>query len=385
MIAITKMLTGEATVSRKLTYQSDSKIPKKLVEFSRNLIPIVVWNVTLKCNLNCLHCYASAGKKVEELKTEECFNIIDQLAEIKVPTILFSGGEPLLRNDIFEVAEYANSKGINCVLSTNGTLITEKMAEKLKDSGFIYVGVSIDGLEKTHDTFRGLKGSFKKAFEGLINVKNAGILSGIRFTLTKYNILEVEGVIDLLAENEIDRFCLYHLVPSGRAEFEDDVSNTERRKLVDFLINKSIELSDNGYNTEIMTVDNPADGIYVYLKLKEIDEELANSAIEFLKYRGGDNSGVRLANIDPFGNLHPNQFWWDYTIGNLMENSFKDLWFGDDELLVKLRNKTNFLKGKCKICQFKSICGGFRLRALRAGDLWGEDPSCYLYLDEITI
>ena len=259
------------------------------------------------------------------------------------------------------------------------------MAEKLKDSGFIYVGVSIDGLEKTHDTFRGLKGSFKKAFEGLINVKNAGILSGIRFTLTKYNILEVEGVIDLLAENEIDRFCLYHLVPSGRAEFEDDVSNSERRKLVDFLINKSIELSDNGYNTEIMTVDNPADGIYVYLKLKEIDEELANSAIEFLKYRGGDNSGVRLANIDPFGNLHPNQFWWDYTIGNLMENSFKDLWFGDDELLVKLRNKTNFLKGKCRICQFKSICGGFRLRALRAGDLWGEDPSCYLYLDEITI
>lgn len=384
MIGITKMITGEATVSKRLTYGDDAKIPKKLVEFSKSLIPIIVWNVTLKCNLKCLHCYASAGKVVDELKTEDCFNIIDQLAEIKVPVILFSGGEPLLRQDIYEIAEYATSKKINCVLSTNGTLITPEVAEKLKEAGFVYVGVSIDGLATIHDKFRGFKGSFEKAFQGLINVKNTGILSGIRFTVTKHNIGDVEPVISLLAENEIPRFCLYHLVPSGRAGFEDDITNAERRQLIDFLFDKSIELIENGYKTEIMTVDNPVDGVYVYLKLKEVDDDLTNSALEFLKYRGGDSSGIRLANIDAFGNLHPNQFWWDYTIGNLRERRFKELWFSDDGLLAKLRDKTKFLKGKCGICKFKEVCGGFRLRALRAGDLWGTDPDCYLRIDEIT-
>jgi len=379
------MITGEATVSKRLTYGDDAKIPKKLVEFSRSLIPIVVWNITLKCNLKCLHCYASAGdKNKDELKTEDCLNIIDQLSEIKVPTILFSGGEPLLRHDIYEIAEYATSKNINCVLSTNGTLITPEIAEKLKNAGFIYVGVSIDGLENTHDKFRGCKGSFEKAVQGLINVKEVGILSGIRFTVTKHNIKDVEPVINLLTENDIPRFCLYHLVPSGRAEFEYDITNAERRRLIDFLFNKSLELVESGYKTEIMTVDNPADGVYVYLRLKEIDEDLANSALEFLRYRGGDSSGIRLANIDAFGKLHPNQFWWDYTIGDLREKTFKELWFGDDDLLVKLRNKSKFLKGKCKICKFKDVCGGFRLRALRAGDLWREDPDCYLRFDEIA-
>ncbi len=209
-------------------------------------------------------------------------------------------------------------------------------------------------------------------------------MSGIRFTVTKHNIKDVEPVINLLTENDIPRFCLYHLVPSGRAEFEYDITNAERRRLIDFLFNKSLELVESGYKTEIMTVDNPADGVYVYLRLKEIDEDLANSALEFLRYRGGDSSGIRLANIDAFGKLHPNQFWWDYTIGDLREKTFKELWFGDDDLLVKLRNKSKFLKGKCKICKFKDVCGGFRLRALRAGDLWREDPDCYLRFDEIA-
>ncbi|RLI70243.1 heme biosynthesis protein [Archaeoglobales archaeon] len=384
MIGITKMVTGEATVSKRLTYGDDAKIPEKLVEFSKNLVPIVVWNITLKCNLKCLHCYASTAMIMSELKTEDCLDIIDQLAEIKVPVILFSGGEPLLRQDIYEIVEYATSKKINCVLSTNGTLITPDVAEKIKEAGFVYVGISIDGLEVIHDRFRGLNGSFKKAFEGLINVKDVGILSGIRFTVTRHNIKDVEPVVNLLAENDIPRFCLYHLVPSGRARFEDDITNIERRELIDFLFDKSIEFVDHGYNTEILTVDNPADGVYIYLKLKEMDEDLANSALEFLRYRGGDSSGIRLANIDAFGNLHPNQFWWDYTIGNLREKKFKDLWFGDDELLIKLRNKTKYLRGKCGICRFKDVCGGFRLRALRAGDLWGEDPDCYLEMDEVV-
>ncbi len=389
MIGITKMVTGEATVSEYLTYCGDkSRIPAKLKEASKKPIPVVAWNLTSRCNLKCVHCYADANEfpTDNELSTEEAKRFIDDLAEMKIPVLLFSGGEPLLRKDIFELASYATSKGLKCSLSTNGTLITPEVAEKLKEAGFTYVGVSIDGLKETNDHFRGVKGAFERALEGLLNAKEAGILTGIRFTVTKYNIKDIPDIIDLLAENEIPRFCLYHLVPSGRADFKDDITVKQRRELVDWLIEKAIQLHDDGYKTEILTVDNPADGIYVYLKLKEMDDSLAETALEFLKYRGGDNSGKRIANVDMFGNVHPNQFWWDYTIGNIRQQKFSEMWLNPkDELLIKLRNKTAYLRGRCGKCKFKEICGGFRLRALRAGDLWGDDPDCYLTDGEIGI
>ena len=386
MISITKMVTGEATVSEKITYEGDrSHIPRKLVELSKSLRPIVVWNITKACNLRCIHCYASAeSHSAGELTTEECKTVIDDLAEMKVPLILFSGGEPLLRRDVFELASYAASKGLKCALSTNGTLITPKIAEKIKEAGFVYVGVSIDGMPETNDRFRGVKGAFKKAFEGLINARDVGLLTGIRFTVTKFNIRDIPAVIDLLAENDVPRFCLYHLVPSGRADFSYDISLKERRELMDWLFNKAIELHDEGCKTEILTVDNPCDGVYICLKLKEIDEELAFKAFEFLKYRGGDRSGSQLANIDMFGDVHPNQFWWDHTCGNVRKEKFSDIWLNPkDELLIKLRNKQKYLRGRCRRCAYKDVCGGFRLRALRAGDLWGDDPDCYLSDDEI--
>lgn len=389
MIGITKMVTGEATVSGHLTYCGDkSRIPAKLKEASKKPVPVVAWNLTSRCNLKCVHCYADANEfpADNELSTEEAKQFIDDLAEMKIPVLLFSGGEPLLRKDIFELTSYATSKGLKCSLSTNGTLITPEVAEKLKKAGFTYVGVSIDGLEKTNDHFRGVKGAFERALEGLLNAKEAGILTGIRFTVTKYNIEDIPDIIDLLAENEIPRFCLYHLVPSGRADFKDDITVKQRRELVDWLIEKAIQLHDDGYKTEILTVDNPADGIYVYLKLKEMDDDLAETALEFLKYRGGDNSGKRIANVDMFGNVHPNQFWWDYTTGNVRQQKFSEMWLNPkDELLIKLRNKTAYLRGRCGKCKFKEVCGGFRLRALRAGDLWGDDPDCYLTDEEIGI
>jgi len=388
MIGITKMVTGEATVSKKLTYGDDkSRIPEKLVKASEKPIPVVVWNTTSKCNLKCIHCYANAGgESKSELTTEEGMNFLSDLAEMKIPVLLFSGGEPLLRRDLFELASFITSKGVPVSLSTNGTLITEEIAERLKKTGFSYIGVSIDGLPKTNDRFRGIEGAFDRAFRGLLNSKEAGLMTGIRFTVTKYNVRDIPDVIDLLAENGIPRFCLYHLVPSGRADFKDDITLKERRELVDWLIQKSIQLHDDGYKTEILTVDNPVDGIYVYLKLKEVDEELAENALEFLKYRGGDNSGYRLADVDMFGNIHPNQFWWDYTVGSIREKKFSEIWLNpEDELLVKLREKTKYLRGRCGRCKFKELCGGFRLRALRAGDLWGDEPDCYLTDEEIGI
>ncbi len=388
MIGLSKMVGGEITVSEKLTYKSREKIPRKLVEASKKPIPVTVWNTTSRCNLKCMHCYADAGaKKAGELTTQEAKEFIDDLAEMKVPVLLLSGGEPVMREDITELIAHAKSKGIHVSLSTNGTLIDGETAEKLAEAGVDYVGVSIDGSEETNDRFRGLKGAFRRAMEGLENAASAGIPTGIRFTVTKFNLRDVPEVIDLLVENEVPRFCLYHLVPSGRADFQIDINLKERRDLMEFLFRKSLELKDSKEKTEILTVDNPADGVFFYLKLKEMDESLAEYALEFLRYRGGDSSGFRIADIDMFGNVHPNQFWFDYTCGNIRERRFSEIWLNpEDELLIKLREKEKHINGRrCGRCHFKSICGGFRLRALRAGDLWGDDPSCYLSDEEIGI
>ncbi len=390
MIGITKMVCGTATVSEVLTYGRDSsRVPARLIQFSRDSIPVTVWNVTTACNLECMHCYASATKKPGrgELTFEEGIGLIDDLAEMKVPVLLFSGGEPLIRDDIFDLIKYASDSGLRCSISTNGTLITPEVAERLRESGAVYVGVSIDGLPETNDRFRGGKNAFNRAIEGLENAKQAGLNTGIRFTVTRYNYEEVPEIIDLLVEKEVPRFCLYHLVPSGRASFRDDITSRERRALVDYLFQKTLELHDEGINTEILTVDNPADGVYVYLKLKELDPDLADSAFQLLKYRGGDNSGRKIADIDMFGNVHPNQFWWDHTVGNVRERKFSDMWLNpEDDLIIKLRNKSLYLRGeKCGRCKFKDVCGGFRLRAMRAGDLWGDDPDCYLTKKEIGI
>ncbi len=379
MIALSKLVGGKATVSKRLTYKSEEKIPNTLIEAKKKPIPVVVWNITSKCNLKCVHCYANANGVSE---FDAASSLIDDLSTIKIPVLLISGGEPLMHKNIYNIIEYAKSKGIQVSLSTNGTLIDEEVAGRLKELRVDYVGVSLDGIKETHDSFRGVKGAFEKAVEGLLNARDAGLLTGVRFTITRYNLKDVKSILDFVVENEIPRFCLYHLVPSGRADFSMDITQNERRELMEWLFNKAIELRDSKEKTEILTVDNPADGVFFYLKLKEIDEKLAEDALEFLKYRGGDNSGFRLACIDFYGDIHPNQFWFDYSVGNVFKEKFSELWLNPrDDLLIKLREKQKYLRGRCGKCKFREVCGGFRLRALRAGDLWGDDPSCYLKIN----
>lgn len=365
MISLSKMLSGVATVSKEITYEGDeSFIPRKLRELSTPPAPIVVWNVTNRCNLDCVHCYAKANTRIKELSTEECKKIINELAELKVPLILFSGGEPLLREDIFELARYAKDRNIRVVLSTNGTLIDEEMKKKLKI--FDYVGISLDGV-KLHDEFRGVEGAFEKAVRAL-EISNEVTLTGIRFTLTRHNYLEIQKLLELAKELRIPRFCVYHLVPSGKASFEDDVDNLTRKRVVNYLMS----VAEKEEEIEILTVNNPADGVYVYLTTGKKD------VLEFLKFRGGDGSGVKLVCIDELGNVHPNQFWLDYTAGNVLIHGFKKIWL-KDPLFVKLREKERYLEDRCGKCEFKGVCGGFRVRALRYGNLWGWDPSCYIF------
>ncbi|MBE9595049.1 MAG: radical SAM protein, partial [Proteobacteria bacterium] len=226
---------------------------------------------TRACNLNCIHCYAKAvhQSRDRELTTEEGFNLIDDMATFGVPVILFSGGEPLLRSDLIELTSYSVSKGMRAVISTNGTLITEEKAMLLKNAGVSYVGISLDGLEKVNDHFRGVEGAFKKALNGIKNCQNVELKVGLRFTINKLNIDQVPGIFDLAEKMNIERICFYHLVYSGRGSnlVDQDLSHSETRKIVDMIMDRTKDMYNRGLKKEVLTVDNHTDGPYLYLRM----------------------------------------------------------------------------------------------------------------------
>lgn len=383
MINITEMISGSTTVSKGIL--EDNKIYK----VSREPV-MAVWNVTNVCNLKCIHCYARSGpfKSRFELTTEEGMRLIDELRELGVKILIFSGGEPLLRDDIFKLARYAKKRGLKIILSTNGTLINHDIGKQIKNAGFDYVGISIDGMENRHDWFRGVKGSFSKAVDGLKIMKENGVKTGIRFTATKYNFEDLEKILGLLEKLHIPRICVYHLIPTGRGSdiFNMELNYEEKRKMMMMLLERAFKWEEEGNEAEIETVGSPEDGVYIYILLKGVDEELAENAFKYLKRRGGDPSADRLINIDHLGNVHPNQFWWDYNMGNIRRKGLREIWFGDDEFLNKLREKHKYVKGRCAVCPFKEVCSGFRVRALRTyHDPWEEDPGCYIRDDELKI
>ncbi|MFQ6089584.1 MAG: radical SAM protein, partial [Candidatus Methanofastidiosia archaeon] len=291
MIGCTKLLCGTATVSDAVKYQgiSPQHIPAKMLQFSSSKSPLVVFNVTKKCNLKCKHCYIEARNKdfSGELTTEEAKTFIDDLASIKTPVLLFSGGEHLIRGDIYEIAEHAFKKGIMAILSTNGTLITKRIAQRIKDANFKYVGVSLDGLEEIHDKFRGVRGAFNLSLKGIKNSIDAGLKTGVRFTVTRENFRDLPKLVDLIVENDVLRFCMYHLVYSGRGKeiFDLDLSLSEKMELIQYIVNESIKLRDK--EVEILTVDNHADGIYILEYVKKHQPKRFEEVKKLLKMHGG--------------------------------------------------------------------------------------------------
>ena len=393
MIGISKLYCGSVEPSDVLRYgRSSEKLPSHLLQFSKDKKPVVVWNMTKRCNLRCIHCYAGAGdgKKIRELTTKEAKEMIDDLASYKVPVLLFSGGEPLLREDLPELVAYATSKGIRAVVSTNGTLITKEKAKDLKTAGVSYVGISIDGLEEVHDSFRRVQGAFKKTMEGIENCQKEGIKVGLRFTINRFNVKEVEKIFELIKEREIPRVCFYHLVYSGRGSslIKEDLTHKEKRKVLDLIMKKTKELFEKGLQKEVLTVDNHADGPYIYLTLLKEDPDRAEEVMELLKYNGGNSSGKGIGCISWDGSVHADQFWRNHTFGNILDRPFSEIW--DDpniELLRKLKDKKRYVKGRCSKCRFLDICAGnFRARAEAFfGDIWAPDPACYLTDKEIGI
>jgi radical SAM protein with 4Fe4S-binding SPASM domain len=304
--------------------------------------------------------------------------------------ILFSGGEPLTRKDIVELIEFANSKGLRAVISTNGTLISKEIAQQLKQVKLSYVGVSLDGLEEVNDAFRGVKGAFNKALEGIRNCQDAGIKVGLRFTINKRNASEVEKIFKLIEDENIPRVCFYHLVYAGRGSdlIEEDLSLEESRKIVDTIIDLTDDLHKRGKPKEVLTVDNHCDGPYVYLRMVKEAHPRAEDVYQLLQYNGGNSSGIAIGCVSWDGEVYADQFWRHYSFGNVRQRPFSEIWTDTSEpLMGKLKNRKPYLKGRCAQCKWLNICNGnFRVRAEAAtGDLWACDPACYLTDEEIGV
>lgn len=391
MISVTKLLFATEYFGDSLRYTDNAHKARNGVR--EGMGPVVVWNSTRTCNLKCRHCYMSsdAKKYQNELTTAEAKQFIDDLADFNVPVLLFSGGEPLIRPDFFELADYAAKKGVRPTLSTNGTLITPEVARKIKDIGVGYVGISLDGLREVNDKFRGKAGAFEAAMNGIKNCVAVDQRVGLRFTINHHNIQELENIFDFIEEENINRVCFYHLVYSGRGNqmMDEDVTAEESRRAMDIIIRRTRDFEERGLKKEILTVDNHCDGVYMYLKaLQEGKDELAQQIKKYIAMNGGNRSGMAFAEVDPLGYVHPDQFTQHHTFGNVRERKFGDIWQDTtNPIMAGLKDRKLLLKGRCSKCKFLDNCNGnFRTRAeARTGDFWESDPSCYLTDKEIGI
>ncbi len=392
MIGISKLYCGTIEPSDALRYERKSgNLPSHLLQFSIDKKPVVVWNVTRACNLNCMHCYARAVKRTRdrELTGEQAMAVIDDLAEFGSPVILFSGGEPLMRPDLTDLAGYAVDKGMRAVISTNGTLITREKAKELKTIGLSYVGVSLDGMAEVNDRFRSKKGAFRDALKGIEHCREAGLKVGLRFTINRLNKDEISSIFDLIEERDIPRVCFYHLVYAGRGSeiIDHDLSHEESRRAVDLIMDRTRDLHERGLPKEVLTVDNHADGPYLYLRMVKENNPRSKEVLQLLKMNEGNSSGRGIGCISWDGSVYADQFWRHHSFGNVLEKPFSRIWTDlSDPLMARLKDKKGYVKGRCAACRWLDICGGnFRVRAEAAtGDLWAPDPACYLTDEEIA-
>ena len=381
MLNVTKLLCGLDQPMDALRYGQGKGAPRS----ARERKPVVVWNVSRTCNLHCAHCYSDseARKYPGELTYGQGVALLKDLAAFGVPAVLLSGGEPLARRDVLDLAKFGRSLGLKFTLSTNGTLIDEAAAQRIRDIGFSYVGISLDGIGATNDNFRGVRGAFGRAVRGIRNCKAVGQKVGLRLTLTPETVRDLDEIFDFIQVEDIDRACFYHLVPTGRGRGTMALSHAQTRAAVATIFRRTREFVAWGTPREILTVDNHADAAYLYLTLLEDDPGQARRAHDALVWNGGgaNSSGIGIADIDTQGDVHPDQFFQSVTLGNVKARPFREIWTdGSNELLQSLRASKRRIHGRCASCRFMNICGGnFRARAFNmTGDLWASDPGCYL-------
>ena len=354
--------------------------------------PVVIWNLVRRCNLACMLCY-SISADVDfpgELSTSEVLSVMHDLKLSGVPALVLSGGDPLLRRDLFEIAARAKAMGFYTALSTNGTLIDVPLAMRIRDTGFDYVGISLDGLEETHDRFRRRKGAFEKSRGALRLLRDMGVKVGVRFTLTRDNAADFEPLLDLVEAERIPRFYFSHLNYAGRGivNRSRDAELRTAREAMDILFARCWEHAKRGLGRDYVTGNNDADGVYFLhwarREVRDFDEKhLRRKLAEW----GGNSSGVNVANIDNLGNVHPDTMWWDCTLGNVRSRPFSAIWSDTRHpIMAGLKARPRAIKGRCGTCAYFDICGGnTRVRAMKvSGDPWAEDPACYLLDEEIA-
>jgi len=352
---------------------------------------VVIWNLTNRCNLKCPHCYAHATSKgaANELSTRDAKKVIDDLVRQKVLVLILSGGEPILRQDLYKLATYAKEKGISCALSTNGTMIDELHVRKILKSGIGYVGISIDGIGETHDQFRGKKGAYAASLKAIRLCRDAGIKIGLRLSLTAHTAPALPKIFDLFEEEKLVKLYLSHMNYSDKAVKHIALNPVKTRESMCFVILKAMEyLNDGSFSREIVTGNNDADGPFLFLSMQRQNKDKAKSFYHLLAKAGGNSSGVRLANIDSLGDVHPDPFCRNITLGNVNQKPFSQIWSTPEHSLVdSLRERKKPFNGRCGSCRFINICdGNSRARAFaHHDDWWGSDPMCYLTDEEILI
>jgi heme d1 biosynthesis radical SAM protein NirJ len=354
--------------------------------------PVVIWNLIRRCNLACRHCYSISADHdfPGELTTAEVFAVMDDLKTCGVPALILSGGEPLLRTDIFEITTRARELGFYVGLSSNGTLIDDDTIGRIAAAGYDYVGISLDGLRETHDRFRRLAGAFDASLRGLRLCRSAGIKAGLRFTLTRDNAHDLPALLDLMAEEGIGKFYLSHLNYAGRGNRNrgDDAAHRLTRDCMDLLFERAYWAARSGSDAEFVSGNNDADGVYLLHWVRRRFPDLAGHIQTRLVEWGGNASGIHIANIDNLGNVHPDTFWWHYGLGNVRRRPFSQIWSDvSDPLMAGLKARPRPVTGRCGTCAYLGICNGnTRVRAQQTtGDPWAEDPGCYLTDEEIGL
>ncbi|HEX5801816.1 MAG TPA: heme d1 biosynthesis radical SAM protein NirJ [Azospira sp.] len=354
--------------------------------------PVVIWNLIRRCNLTCKHCYSISADKdfPGELTTEEIYGVMDDLKAFRVPVLILSGGEPLLRPDIFDIAKQAKAKGFYVGLSSNGTLIDDSNIDQIAECDFNYVGVSLDGIKETHDKFRRMDGAFEASLAGIRRCRDLGLKIGVRFTMTQDNAHDLPGLLKLVEDEGIDRFYFSHLNYAGRGNKnrKDDAQHKLTRWAMDLLFDTCWEYRQRGLHKEFTTGNNDADGVYFLHWVQKRFPERAAHVEAKLRQWGGNSSGVNVANIDNLGNVHPDTMWWHHTLGNVRQRPFSQIWPDtSDPLMAGLKQHPRPVTGRCGECKYLEICNGnTRVRAQQlTRDPWAEDPGCYLDDEEIGV
>ncbi len=373
-------------------YMQEIANPKPLTKRREPPGPVVIWNLIRRCNLLCKHCYSISGDVdfPGELTTEEVFQVMNDLKAFHVPVLILSGGEPLMRPDIFNISRRAKDLGFYVGLSSNGTLINADNIGHIRDIGYDYVGISLDGLKETHDEFRRREGSFDDALAAIRLCRDNGIKIGMRFTATIDNAHELPALLDLAEDEGVGKFYLSHLNYAGRGNKNrgDDARRDMTRKIMDILFARAWLDAEQGGDREFVTGNNDADGVYLLFWVRRNFPHLEDHIRAKLEQWGGNSSGVNIANIDNLGIVHPDTFWWHYSLGNVKERPFAEIWQDrSDPIMDGLKKRPRKIGGRCGECTYFGICGGnTRVRALQlTGDPWAEDPACYLSDDEIGI